>query len=128
MTTPLDTIHDDCEHLVAHKFIVPNGSSCPSCRDRNIEANAIERTKAGIAEELLGYKSANGIDSWPKVHQAAQIALDYEETHPNYSENGAIPLAAESAHIPNPITKMTLLHRPDCSGGESCACGTQSDA
>jgi hypothetical protein len=51
MTTPLDTLHDDCEHLVAHKFIVPNGSSCPHCRERNIEANAIERTKAGIAGE-----------------------------------------------------------------------------
>jgi hypothetical protein len=76
MTTPLDTIHDDCSISSLHKYC----SDCDLCRDRNIEANAIERTKAGIAEELLGYESATGIDSWLKVHQAAQIALNYEES------------------------------------------------
>jgi hypothetical protein len=76
MPTPLDAIHDDCSISSLHKYC----SDCDLCRDRNIEANAIERTKAGIAEELLGYESATGIDSWLKVHQAAQIALNYEES------------------------------------------------
>jgi hypothetical protein len=85
MTTPLDTLHED--YKLGHFELMGGLVMCPSCRDRNIEANAIERTKTGIAGEIREFSRwAKGSVGFPLIfetYEAAELliraVLDYKE-------------------------------------------------